>query len=250
MQIVELVSVETVKDFAADLVKNARETLLEKGWLPRLCWVFTTADKVPDSNGFLEMHHLPNPQNTKAPENVKDPNATAITILDLNPNDSGLVGMLTALDPKFGEVLPEFLTMGKMMGVDPERIPRHLVNAWCTATNNRPQDITSIYMKHMIKKMEAYAYIHQSESYFKEYNNEKDAKHHGDLSQDLTSREGFVVSLETHSYAQITTVLFTRTERDKGKVVSFDEPKTMSTDEKGATIGGRLHGILREMPRN
>src|SRR5512144_1861725 len=107
MQIVELVSVEMVKDFAATLVNNAKETLLEKGWLPRLCWVFTTADKVPQSTGYLEMHHVPSPEGTESPENPRDPNSTAVTILDLNPNDNGHVGMLAAIDPKFGEILPE-----------------------------------------------------------------------------------------------------------------------------------------------
>jgi len=243
IQQVEMVSIQEIKDFTAKLLEECKKRIVADGHIPRICYVFSSADKVPDSNEAMKAIPLDEKSN-------KDPNACAITLIDLQPDENGLVNMLRILNPRFSEAYPELAELGKKMGVDEDAIPRHVLNAFFVATGGKENDIIAAYMKLMIKKMDAYAYVHQSETWAVSMSHEEDRKNFSrDLSKDPRSEEAICVSMETFEYTEMHTVRFHRTERNTGQVTGFEETQSLRTGD-GNEIRGRLHGILRPMPRN
>ena len=75
----------------------------------------------------------------------------------------------------------------------------------------------------------------------------KKAKEKGSIANEPGMHEAINVSLEMGKYRWLSSILYTRDAA--GKVVSFDEPRILSSDSH-VELGGRIFGTLDEIPVN
>ena len=241
---VELVPVEEVKNFAQHIVEESKKSLLEKGYLARVLWLFSTADKLPDSK-WIETHNLPS-ENNPPPGKPKD-ETTMILAVDMSPGAEGLLGMLLVLFPKFEDdlaflrsVAPPHLTEGqKSMAI---------LKGFMQVSGMNDGDILARYMAYMVKKVGAYAYVHQAETWWVEAKSDEERKK---LPKSLAEydgrREAIGILWETYDQGEMISIPFLREggKVGEGKITEFLEPRI----SKGNEAQGRLVNLLRKTPR-
>lgn len=244
MEEVKLIQIEEVKEYAHGLMNRCKEHLLEHGYVPRICHVFTTSDKMleisKENSSFCEAHHLDQDGNITEP-NPDEPVHTSIVMLDLNTNPTSLLNMVAMMEPQFGPKLQSIRMMAAMLQVDDKKAEKRAIDIFIRAANTSESAILGSYMKHMIQKLNAYAYVHQSEQWTAYAEGEKK------MPRDLSTYEGrgecLSVIWETFNDGENITVDFEREggKVGEGKVSKFSEPKVYPTSQ----YKGRIFNILR-----
>jgi hypothetical protein len=221
-------SLDEVKRFARELVEESKEDLLRSGRIWRRCYLFAPAPDAPGS---------------------------AMIVLDLDADAEGLLTLLSATDPRFASVLPQLEAAAIAARIPKKEAATRTLNVVLRTLHLDERTIVARYMRHMILKFGAYAYVHVADTWVARAAFEGESEAAGvrerfakDLSRDPRAREAIVVGLETHRYQEMTTVEYRRTERGTGKVELFLEPETLSSDT--GKVGGELFDILKPIPLN
>ena len=121
------------------------------------------------------------------------------------------------------------------------------------ATGMNEQDIIGKFMRHMVKKLNGYAYVHVSETWHLDgrkhpEKTRKDFKK--SLEEEPAADEAIAIFTETEEVQQLVCQTFQRTERGKGKVIHIDDPKTERSDgPDGPRFTGRSVVELSKRPR-
>lgn len=244
---IEVIDVASVKRIAHNLVKESQAELLEDGVSPRLCFIFTTADHIP--RNIYGMYQLELIEGDNKPNNNDLSTTPVAMIVNLMPDHAGLLAMIGEAFPPAGKTLPTIVsTLGKI-GTPESDIPAAVVGGFVKATSITEPQIITAFMKHMVKKVHAYAFIHISEMWG---TLNPTGRPRSDFPDDLSKykhRQEIVgINWETHNDGEFISYPFYR-ERDqvgKGKIVRFGD---VDVKPRG-TMHGRLFDILRPIDAN
>jgi hypothetical protein len=233
-----LMTTEDVKQSATEALEMGKKILLEEGHVTRHACLFTlpgAEQKLPE-NMKIEME-----ERTTKNAGVPKEELSLCVILDLDPTSQDALGIITELYPDMKPLLGLLFTIGEKIVPDVEKRKAHLAESWMEANKVRPHELVGIFFKHMLKKLEAYAYVHVSETWhISTPTKERDHKY---LEDDPNADEALMVTWETKDGGEMMIVPFTREERNKGKVMGFGELKVFPMSETGGRLSSLLYNV-------
>lgn len=233
---------EEVKAFAYHILEKCKTRLLEEGFMPRACWAFTTADKVPENPaGGTEFHRLEH----NVPAGTPLDQTNAIIVIDLHDTPSSLITMVTTIEPKVLPIIELLRAAGPKFGLDQSRADHHMARALMQVLDADAGDIVAKYLKTMLTRLEAYAIVHMSEVWTILESKKKRSELPRSLADAPESIEALAVMWQTADEpGEHISIPFFREggEKGKGKITGFGEMKVGNNAE----ASGRLMNLLRK----
>lgn len=233
---------EEIEAMARKAVEEGKEKLLNEGSVYRYAYLFTLPNKVMEGLEGLEEIKLEIETTKQGPQ--KEP-ASAVVILDLCPPDESLIDIIFMLHPEQAPLLGMLAEIGRGTGLSGAEVCIKLAQTWMSARNMLPKDLVGLYFRHMVRKLDAYAYIHVSEGYMgtAEMKKGEPMPKLPSPTKDPNSQETLMVSWETHYGGEMYLTPFTRTERDVGKVTGFEETHTADMTNMTGNIAALLYNV-------
>lgn len=226
---------EEIQKFAQIILEKAKENLIQDGFLQRVCFLFCD-EKNANIEGATRIEQIyPRSADPSTAEQV-----VGVVVLDLSPNDWGLLDMISQSSEGAKEAIATGVNISQAFGVSDKDTAKQLLDTFKNVFDVSPQDIIAKYIRHMVKKTQAYGLIHVSEGWALLDATERKSK---SLAEDPNSVEVIMLNVQAKGFQSLTTVVFERTERDTGKVVGFKEPK-VSTSRDGTELAGRLANLI------
>lgn len=231
----ELLTAEAVKRSALHSLELGKQVLLEEGAVPRHACLYTVpgAMKKLPKNVKIETEFKP-----PGTEDIPDEKLGSCVILDLEPSTPDLMGIIIELFPHMEALFGMLDSIGTQFYPDEETRRGRMVEIWLRSNNIRPPELIGSFFKHMIKKLEAYAFVHTSETWH--VSTPTKERKYQYLEDDPNASEALMVNWETKDDGELLILPFTREARGEGKVLSFGELKTCPME----LTEGRLSSLL------
>jgi hypothetical protein len=238
---------DTIQSYADMTLEHCKEELLTSGQVLRKLAVFCSTlsvlkhkDSLPFKQVDLESREV---KSMDVPAITENPGSSSLILLDLNPSEEGLLSMYMHVHPQAKPIILESLAMAETIGV-PRDVASKMILKKTMEANGAAHEgwFATQFMRYVIQKLEAYAYVHWSEVWAA-VSKDRDTVAPR-LEDEPTATEALMISTETRRGQRSIMLPFTRSERGTGKVVGFGELQVHTNME------GPMANILKAIPMN
>jgi hypothetical protein len=238
---------EMVQSFAEMTLEHCKEELLGNGCVLRKLAVFCSILSVLKNKDSLLFKQVDFEFREVKVMDVSamaaNPGNSALVILDLNPSEEGLLRMYMHFHPQARPLILACLATAEISGVPKDMASKMILKKTMEANGVAHEGwFATQFMRHVIQKLEAYAYVHSSEVWTAVSKDQDTVAPR--LEDEPTATEALMISTETRRGQRSIMLPFTRSERGTGKVVGFGEPQ-IHTDMQGP-----MTNILKAIPVN